>query len=153
MSCAKPWDSHVENVTAHPQNGPVYDITVAALQEDLANRGLLENTLVIIGGEVGRTPRINDKAGRDHWASCYTTVLAGGGVKPGIILGSIDALAELPKDRPIFQQAIMATMYHLLVVYYTKIYINEPTRPVQLEQNGKPISESFSAFTLWTRCM
>ena len=141
MTFAKPWDSHVDNFTAHRQNVPGYDFTASALLEDLANRGLLENTLVIIGGEFGRTPRINDKAGRDHWASCYTTVLAGGGVKPGIILGSSDALAELPKDRPIFHQDIMATMYHLLGVDYTKSYLNEAGRPVQVLNYGKPIEE------------
>jgi len=68
-------------------------------------------------------------------------VLAGGGVKPGIILGSSDALAELPKDRPIFHQDIMATMYHLLGVDYTKSYLNEAGRPVQVLNYGKPIEE------------
>lgn len=141
MSFAAPWDSHNDNFTAHRKNVPLYDYTVSALLEDLAARGLLETTLVIIGGEFGRTPRINDKAGRDHWPSCYTTVLAGGGVRPGVILGSSDALAELPKDRPIGHQDVLATMYHQLGIDYTKSYLNEANRPVQILNYGQPIQE------------
>jgi hypothetical protein len=141
MSFAQPWDSHVDNFTAHRQNVPAYDFTVSALLEDLDARGLLDSTLVIIGGEFGRTPRINDKAGRDHWPSCYTTVLAGGGVKRGIILGSSDSLAELPKDRPISHQDVLATMYHQLGIDFTKSYLNEANRPVQILNYGQPIQE------------
>lgn len=141
MSFAVPWDSHVDNFTAHRRNVPMYDHTVSALIEDLDQRGLLDQTLVIVGGEFGRTPRINEKAGRDHWPSCYTTVLAGGGVKRGIIVGSSDALAELPKDRPISHQDVLATMYHLQGIDYTKSYLNEANRPVQILNYGQPIHE------------
>jgi hypothetical protein len=141
MSFGKPWDSHEDNFTAHRVNVPGYDHTVSALLEDLEQRGLWDNTLVIVMGEFGRTPRINNKAGRDHWPSCYTTVLAGGGVKKGIILGSSDALAELPKERPISHQDVLATMYHLLGIDYTKSYMNEANRPVQILNIGQPIRE------------
>jgi hypothetical protein len=141
MSFGKPWDSHTDNFTAHRVNVPGYDHTVSALLEDLDQRGLLENTLVIVAGEFGRTPRINNKAGRDHWPSCYTVVLAGGGVKRGVILGASDALAELPAERPIDHQDVLATMYHLLGVDYTKSYLNEANRPVQILNVGRPIEE------------
>jgi hypothetical protein len=141
MNFAKPWDSHQDNFTAHRQNVPMYDHTVSAVIEDLEQRGLLDQVLVIVAGEFGRTPRINDKAGRDHWPSCYSVVLAGGGVKRGIILGSSDALAELPKDRPISHQDVLATMYHILGVDYSQSYLNEAQRPVQVLNTGEPIQE------------
>jgi hypothetical protein len=141
MSFGKPWDSHEDNFTAHRENVPGYDHTVSAVLEDLDKRNLLEQTLVIVAGEFGRTPRINAKAGRDHWPSCYTVVLAGGGVKRGLILGSSDALAELPKHRPISHQDVLATMYHLIGVDYTKSYQNEANRPVQILNIGQPIKE------------
>jgi hypothetical protein len=101
----------------------------------------LEQTLVVCGGEFGRTPKINNKAGRDHWPTCYTTILAGGGVKRGIILGASDALGELPKERPIGIQDVYATMYHILGIDYTKSYLNEANRPVQIVNYGEPIRE------------
>lgn len=137
----KPWDSHEDNFTAHRRNVPGYDHTVSALLEDLEARNLLERTLVICSGEFGRTPRINAKAGRDHWPTCYTTILAGGGVKRGFILGTSDPLGELPKERPIGIQDVYATMYHLLGIDYTKSYLNEANRPVQIINYGEPIRE------------
>ena len=137
----KPWDSHEDNFTAHRLNVPAYDHTVSALLEDLQTRGLLESTLVIIGGEFGRTPRINAKAGRDHWPTCYTVVLAGAGIKHGFILGTSDALGELPKERPISIQDVYATMYQLLGIDYTRSYLNEANRPVPIVNYGEPIEE------------
>ncbi|MDB5391766.1 MAG: hypothetical protein JWM11_7412 [Planctomycetaceae bacterium] len=137
----RPWDSHDDNFTAHRQNIQGYDHTVSALLEDLEARGLLEQTLVIIGGEFGRTPRINAKAGRDHWPTCYTTVMVGGGIKRGVILGTSDSLGELPKERPISIQDVYATMYHQLGIDYTKSYLNEANRPVQIVNYGEPIQE------------
>jgi uncharacterized protein (DUF1501 family) len=102
---------------------------------------LQDQVLVIVAGEFGRTPRINDKAGRDHWPSCYSVVLAGGGVKRGMILGSSDALAELPKDRPISHQDVLATMYRILGVDFAQSYLNEANRPVQVLNVGEPIRE------------
>jgi uncharacterized protein (DUF1501 family) len=125
-------------------NVPAYDHTISALLEDLQSRGLLEHTLVIIGGEFGRTPRINAKAGRDHWPTCYTNILVGAGVKPGFILGTSDALGELPKERPISIQDMYATMYHLLGIDYTKSYLNEANRPVPMIGYGEPIEEILS---------
>jgi uncharacterized protein (DUF1501 family) len=141
VSFEKPWDSHDDNFTAHRLNVPGYDNVVSAVIDDLQERGLLETTLVIVAGEFGRTPRINSKAGRDHWCSCYTVVLAGGGVKQGAILGQSDALAELPKERPISHQDVLATMYHLLGVDFSRSYLNEANRPVQVLNVGQPIKE------------
>lgn len=138
---AYPWDSHDKNFPAHRGNIPGYDHTVSALLEDLDARGLLETTLVMIYGEFGRTPRINHLAGRDHWPSCYTCVLAGAGVRRGAILGASDRLGELPRERPIPYQDVLATMYHVLGIDYTKTYLNEANRPVSIINYGEPIRE------------
>lgn len=138
---AQPWDSHEKNFPAHRDNIPGYDHTISAVLDDLDARGLLETTLVIICGEFGRTPRINERGGRDHWPSCYTVVLAGAGVKRGVILGASDSLGELPKERPIPYQDVLATMYHVLGIDYTKTYLNEANRPVAIINHGEPIRE------------
>jgi hypothetical protein len=140
-SYGRPWDSHTNNFPDHRVNVPGYDHMVSTLINDLDERGLLERTLVIVSGEFGRTPKINDKAGRDHWPGVYTTVLAGGGVKRGVVLGSSDALGERPKDRPISHQDVLATMYDLLGIDYQKSYLNEANRPVPILNYGKPIHE------------
>jgi Protein of unknown function (DUF1501) len=135
------WDSHKDNFPAHRNLLPPFDQGVAALIEDLEQKGLLKTTLLIIGGEFGRTPRINKDAGRDHWPSVYTTVLAGGGVKGGVILGESDALGETPKTRPIHHQDVLATMYQQLGIDWKKTYYNEAQRPVEILNQGAPINE------------
>ncbi len=135
------WDSHKDNFTAHRSLIPPWDQSLSALIEDLEQRGLLETTLVVIGGEFGRTPRVNKDAGRDHWPACYTTVLAGGGVKKGVILGDSDALAEYPKNRPISHQDVLATIYHQLGIDYRKANLNEAQRPVEILNYGQHIRE------------
>jgi len=135
------WESHKDNFTAHRSLIPPWDECLSALIDDLSQRGLLEKTLVVIGGEFGRTPRINKDAGRDHWPSVYTTVLAGGGVKGGAILGESDALAEYPRSRPISHQDVLATVYHQLGIDYRKTFFNEAQRPVEILNYGRHIEE------------
>ncbi|MCY2963268.1 MAG: DUF1501 domain-containing protein [Planctomycetota bacterium] len=135
------WDSHQQNFNAHRLLIPPWDLCLSALIEDLDQRGLLETTLLVIAGEFGRTPRINKDAGRDHWPSVYTTVLCGGGVKGGVILGESDALAEYPKARPISHQDVLATVYHQLGIDYRRTYFNEAQRPVEILNYGKHIAE------------
>jgi uncharacterized protein (DUF1501 family) len=120
---------------------PPWDQALSTLIEDLDQRGLLDSTLLLIGGEFGRTPKINKDAGRDHWPMVYTTVLAGGGVKGGIILGESDALGETPKSRPISHQDVLATIYRQLGINYRKAYLNEANRPVEILNYGNPIEE------------
>lgn len=135
------WDSHKDNFTAHRSLIPPWDQCLSALIEDLDQRGLLETTLLVIGGEFGRTPRVNKDAGRDHWPSVYTTVLAGGGVRGGILLGESDALAEYPKSRPISHQDVLATVYQQLGIDYRQTYYNEAQRPVEILNYGRHIRE------------
>ena len=90
------------------------DQGLSALIEDLRQRGLLDETLVVVMGEFGRTPRINKQAGRDHWGSCSSVVLAGGGIRGGVVYGSSDKLAAYPASDPVDPVDIQATMYHCM---------------------------------------
>ncbi len=96
---------------------PVCDVAVSALLDDLHARGLLDETLVVLVGEFGRTPRISKGSqaiGRDHWASCYSAMLAGAGIRGGVVYGSSDAQAAYVKDRPVSLEALTATLLHAL---------------------------------------
>ena len=95
---------------------PNLDEIGSALIEDLNRRGLLATTLVVIMGEMGRAPRVNAKAGRDHWPQCGFALLFGGGVKEGYVHGASDKLGAYPTDRPVSPGDLVATMYHLLGV-------------------------------------
>lgn len=93
---------------------PPTDAAFASLVEDLDERGLLDETLVVMMGEFGRTPRFNPQGGRDHWPNCFTTVLAGGGIRRGIIHGASDRSGAYPTAGPVTPQELMATIYHCL---------------------------------------
>ncbi|MFN4258855.1 MAG: DUF1501 domain-containing protein [Gemmataceae bacterium] len=90
---------------------PPLDQGYSALLEDLAQRGLLDETLVVLVGEFGRTPSINQHAGRDHWGACYSAVLAGGGIRGGQVHGASDARAAYVKDNPVAPEDLLATIY------------------------------------------
>src|SRR5207244_2664539 len=90
------WDTHKANYRKLAQLLPPFDQGLAAFLEDLQQRGMLESTLVYCLGEFGRTPRLNDDAGRDHWSQCYSALLAGGGIPPGRVVGSSDRFAAYP---------------------------------------------------------
>lgn len=106
------WDTHERNFPILRENHlPHFDQTYSALMEDLDQRGLLDETLVVTMGEMGRTPRINANGGRDHWTSCYSVLLAGAGVRGGSVYGESDAHAAYIKDRPAHIRDICATIY------------------------------------------
>jgi uncharacterized protein (DUF1501 family) len=92
------------------RHGGMFDRALSALLDDLHARRLLESTLVVALGEFGRTPRINDKAGRDHWNDCYSALLAGGGVQGGRVVGASDRKGEHPTDRPFTPADLNATI-------------------------------------------
>src|SRR5262249_53297269 len=95
------WDHHYRNFQImQDRHGPWLDQTFSTFLLDLESRGLLERTLVVAVGEFGRSPKINDKAGREHWEHCYSALLAGGGVRGGRVVGASDAKAEHPPHRP-----------------------------------------------------
>jgi len=124
--------------------GPMFDHGYATLLEDLDQRGLLANTLVMTTGEFGRTPKINPAGGRDHWPQCWTMFFAGGGVKGGQKIGSSDEIGAYPKDRPVTPAEVVATAYHALGIDLETELIANQGRPVKIVDHGvHPISDLF----------
>jgi uncharacterized protein (DUF1501 family) len=109
------WDHHYRNFQImQDRHAPWLDQAMSALLSDLADRGLLASTLVLAVGEFGREPKVNDKAGREHWSGCYSALLAGGGVRGGRFVGTSDAKAAKPADTPLTPADLNATVQHLV---------------------------------------
>ena len=135
------WDMHGSIERGFRQDGPKVDQAVSAFVDDLADRGLDRDVLLVITGEFGRTPKLNTAAGRDHWAPLSTLALAGGGLKMGQVVGESSARAEAPKSRPIGPQDLMATVFHVLGMPPDLHYTDPTGRPVAMLAGGKPIPE------------
>jgi uncharacterized protein (DUF1501 family) len=134
------WDTHDNNfATLKRDLLPVFDTGVSALFRDLADRGLLASTLVVITGEFGRTPRINRNAGRDHWGPAFTVLCGGGGIQGGRVIGASDARAERPAGNPHGPEDLAATMYHLLGIDPREEFYTAEGRPVALVNHGRVI--------------
>lgn len=138
------YDSHADNFAWHKGLVPPMDHAWAGLLTDLAQRGLLEKTLVIWTGEIGRTPNINNRAGRDHYVRCWTTALAGCGVKGGLIYGESDEDGVEVKDNPVTEGDFFATIYQALSIDpLTENYAG--SRPIPLAPFGsKVVNERLS---------
>ena len=120
-------------------NLPNLDRIASALIDDLDGRGLLDSTLVVIMGEMGRMPKINRSAGRDHWPQCGFALLVGAGVKEGFVLGASDKLAAYPTEHPVTPGDLVATIYHLLGVDPERMLPDLTGRPIAISHGGKPI--------------
>ena len=121
---------------------PALDRAFSALIEDLSERGLLEETLVIVMGEFGRTPKINTTGGRDHWPNVFSVAVAGAGIPGGQVVGSSDELGELPKDNPITPSDLAATIYRLLGIDPASELHTSDGRPIRVAPDGaRVISE------------
>lgn len=105
------WDWHGGNFQQGREDMPLLDQAVSALVEDLENRGMLDDIQVIVWGEFGRTPKINEHAGRDHWPQVSCALMAGGGLRHGQVIGRTNRLGEHPVDRPVHFQEVFATLY------------------------------------------
>ena len=135
------WDMHGQIAQGMRNLGPQVDHAVATFVQDLHDRGLQNDILLVITGEFGRTPRINGGAGRDHWAPLSTLALAGGGLRMGQAIGESSAKAEVPKTTPITPQDLMATVFHVLG-FPQDLHYNDPTgRPTPMINGGRPIAE------------
>jgi hypothetical protein len=133
------WDTHGSNFQNLKNTLlPSMDQGVPALLEDLAGRGLLDQTLVVWMGDMGRTPRINKDAGRDHWSFCYSILMAGGGVRGGQVYGSSDRTAAYPSTNPVGPGDVAATMYHCLGIDPAAHVTDQQGRPLTI-CTGKPI--------------
>jgi hypothetical protein len=135
------WDMHSTIADSMNRTAPALDHAVSAFVQDINQRGLADDILLVVTGEFGRTPRVNGNAGRDHWAPLSTLALAGGGLKMGQVVGESNSRAEVPKTTPISPQDLMATVFHVLGVPQSLSY-NDPTgRPVPMVNGGRVIRE------------
>ena len=116
---------------------PMYDQAYTALLEDLAERGMLENTMVCNLAEFGRTPRVNPAGGRDHWPQCWTVYFAGGGVQGGRVVGKSDRVGGVPAERPVDPAEVVATVYHSLGLDLETKLPGPQGRPFPLVDSGK----------------
>lgn len=135
------WDMHSNIKMEMDRRGPEVDRAVAALVEDLDQRGQLDNTLLVISGEFGRTAKINGSAGRDHWAPLSTLAFAGGGLQMGQVVGESAEKVDVPKTTPITPQDLMATVFHVLGIDRRIQFTNQSGRPTYMIETGKPIEE------------
>lgn len=143
------WDTH-ENLYTRLKEGytgakvgvgliPSLDLAVSALVDDLRDRGLLQETLVVIMGEFGRTPKLNPRGGRDHWPRAFSVALAGGGVSGGQIVGESDAVGESPKDRPVRPEDLVCTLYTLLGLNPRSELQTTTGRPIRLVRDDAEV--------------
>ena len=136
------WDSHGANFDLVRDHGGKLDQCVSALVEDLDERGMLDDVMVVVWGEFGRTPKINKGAGRDHWPQVSCALLAGGGFKHGQVIGSTTRLGEVPESRPVHIQEICATMYAALGIDTMSTTLLDRTgRPQYLLDHRNPLKE------------
>ena len=133
------WDMHNQISTGMRRDMPALDQALASLIEDLESRGLLERTLIMVSSEFGRTPKINNEAGRDHWPKVFSVMLAGGGVKGGLVYGSSDATATEPEFDPVSPEDLATTMYHLLGIVADKELMAPGDRPIEICDGGNLI--------------
>lgn len=133
------WDTHSDNFsTLRNELLPATDQTLPTLIEDLDSRGLLDDTLVVWTGEMGRSPKMNKTAGREHWPQCYTVLMAGGGMKRGFVYGASDATAAYPKDNPCSPDDIAATMFYCMGIDPSTELRSHVNQPVPVSR-GTPI--------------
>jgi hypothetical protein len=144
---AKPnghWDTHNNNFNMLKKLLlPFLDRALSALIEDLDARGMLASTLVVVTGDMGRTPRVNKAAGRDHWPQCGFCILAGGGTRPGVV-GTSDKQAAYPVEHPVSSGDLAATMYHLMGVDPEATVPDQTGRPVPISHGGKVVRQALA---------
>ncbi|MEM8955326.1 MAG: DUF1501 domain-containing protein [Verrucomicrobiota bacterium] len=135
------WDHHnkiKDNIT---RSVPSLDKGLATLISDLEERGLLDSTLVMVTSEFGRTPKINNTAGRDHWPRVFSVMLAGGGIKKGLVYGSADALGNEPDENPVGIEDLAKTVYHQLGINADKELVAPGPRPIEIVDGGNVLTD------------
>jgi hypothetical protein len=133
------WDTHAQNADRLQDSlCPQFDCTFAALMDDLTDRGLLDETLVVVIGEFGRTPRINKQGGRDHWGHVFSCALAGAGIRGGQVIGASDKNGAYPVTDPIRGGDLTATLFHLIGIDPGGMFLDKTNRPHPLTK-GEPI--------------
>ncbi len=135
------WDTHQDNFERTAGLAGQVDQPMAALVADLKSRGMLEKTLIVWLGEFGRTPRINARAGRDHYPRAFNAVVAGGGVRGGQVVGSTNAAGTEVVDRPVTVQDLFRTIYHTLGIDADHENMSRIGRPIKLVDGGAVVEE------------
>jgi hypothetical protein len=138
------WDFHNDLTAGMRRQMPALDQALAALIQDLDSRGLLQRTLIMVSSEFGRTPKINQTAGRDHWPKVFSVVLAGGGIKGGMVYGASNATASEPDSDPVSPGDLATTMYHLLGIVADKELMAPGGRPIEIVDGGEVIKPLLS---------
>jgi hypothetical protein len=134
------WDTHAQNADRlQDALCPMFDVSFAALLDDLSDRGMLDETLVVVAGEFGRTPRINKQGGRDHWGHVFSVALAGAGVRGGQAVGASDKNGAYPVTDPVRGGDLTATIFHLLGIDPGGMFVDKTNRPHPLTK-GEPIA-------------
>jgi hypothetical protein len=135
------WDHHKDIRKSFERQAPSVDQAFATLVRDLDRRGLLDSTMVVLTTEFGRTSRLNPDGGRDHWPKVFSTVLAGGGIRGGQVLGSSDAYGAEPSDRPVGPPDLAATVFHQLGIDPDKNLFTADKRPLAIARHFELIKE------------
>jgi len=135
------WDMHSGITSSMKRQLPEFDQAFAALITDLDRSGLLDSTLVMVSSEFGRTPKINNTAGRDHWPKVFSVALAGGGLKKGITYGTSNAIASEPEDDPVSPQDLATTVYNQLGIVADKELMAPGDRPIEIIDGGRVVKE------------
>lgn len=147
----QPWDHHgTANRYATAEGAkrllPPFDCALAALVNDLVDRGLYERTMIVAMGEFGRTPRMNDAAGRDHWGHTFSVLMGGGALARGVVVGASDSQGAHVAERPLSPEDVAATIYHHLGIDGRAVsFPDRAGRPLYLVENGEPIRELVGA--------
>jgi hypothetical protein len=135
------WDMHHKLERGMEHCAPPFDQALTALIEDVHDRGLDRDVLVLVWGEFGRTPRINKFAGRDHWANLQSVLISGGGLRMGQVIGSSTDKGEVPRDRPLWAHDVLAMLYRHLGIDPRRTFPNDAGRPVFVLPKGEVIEE------------
>lgn len=143
------WDTHAKNDEGHRDRlCPPLDRTLSALLDDLKDRGLYDSTVVLVMGEFGRTPFVNNDRGRDHWPNCWSLAIGGGGIAGGRVVGASDAEGAQVTDKATSMGDLFATIYKAFGIDWTKEYDTPIGRPIKIansleDQTGNPLTELF----------
>jgi uncharacterized protein (DUF1501 family) len=135
------WDTHSNNFTTLKKQLPRVDQAIANLIGDLHDRGLADDVVTVMWGEFGRTPKVNNSAGRDHWSPVMSALVAGGGLKMGQVVGASTAKGERPKDRPYPVPQVMSTLYRAIGIDPALTFPNGAGRPMYVLDDREPVRE------------
>jgi hypothetical protein len=135
------WDTHGQNFQTLRRQLPQVDLGIANLVQDLSDRGLMDDVVVVMWGEFGRTPRINNNAGRDHWSPVMSAMVAGGGLRMGQAIGASTARGERPQDRPYRVPQVLSTLYRAIGIDPSMTFNNGAGRPVHIVDEREAVRE------------